>query len=127
MFSMIQSNILQHLSIAKNISRNFKFWIILATDISLLMLALYLSYMLRFEGSILPKQFEQFFSTLPIIIIIKLPVFYFFGLYQGMWRYTSTWDLANIVKATLVATVLIVVTLLYVNRFEGLSRSVFYS
>ncbi len=126
MFSFVKNNILLHLAIAKNISRNPKFWLILATDIVLLVLALYFAYSLRFEGSTLPaERFVQFINTLPIIILVKIPVFYFFGLYRGMWRYTSTRDLLNILKATLVAAVLIVAIFLYINRFEGLSRSVF--
>jgi FlaA1/EpsC-like NDP-sugar epimerase len=123
---MIQTHIMRHLAIAKNISRNPKFWVIWATDIVLLMLALYFSYRLRFEGNLLEtEQIALYTITLPIIFLVKIPVFYVFGLYRGMWRYTSTRDLANIIKATLVSSVLIVAILLYINRFEGLSRSVF--
>lgn len=123
---MIRTYIFRHFSIAKNISKNPKFWVVLATDIVLLMLALYFSYRLRFEGSLLETdQVAHYTITLPIIFFVKIPVFYVFGLYRGMWRYTSTRDLTNIIKATIVSSVLIVAILLYINRFEGLSRSVF--
>lgn len=126
MLSMIRTYIFRHFAIAKNISKNPKFWVIWATDIVLLMLALYFSYRLRFEGSLLETdQVAQYTITLPIIFFVKIPVFYVFGLYRGMWRYTSTKDLINIIKATIVSSVLIVAILLYINRFEGLSRSVF--
>ncbi len=42
-----------------------------------------------------------------------------------MWRYTSMVDLANIIKATFIAAILIVAAILYLNRFVGTSRSVF--
>ena len=129
MFAMIRNNIFLHFTIAKNISRNPKFWMIWATDIFLLMLALYFSYCLRFGdfGEIGSKngQIQQLLSIFPLILLIKIPVFYFFGLYRGMWRYTSTDDLANIIKATLVAGGIIIASLLYINRFANLSRSIF--
>ncbi len=62
---------------------------------------------------------------LPFLICIKIPVFYAAGLYRGMWRYTSLRDLTNILKGTLLASVIIVTVILYFNRFSGMSRSVF--
>lgn len=126
MFVMIRNYIILHFTIAKNVSRNPKFWLIWATDIFLLMLALYFSYCLRFgEIVITGSQFQQFSSIFPLILLIKIPVFYFSGLYRGMWRYTSTDDLANIIKAILVAGGIIIISLLYLTRFESLSRSIF--
>jgi FlaA1/EpsC-like NDP-sugar epimerase len=128
MSSILQSFISQHFAIAKNLSKNPKFWLVLSSDIILLIFALYFSYLLRFEGNVLPAEmrwFEQFLTILPIIVLLKIVVFYFFGLYRGMWRYTSTRDLLNIIQATSLAAVLLVAILLYINRFQGLSRSVF--
>ncbi len=42
-----------------------------------------------------------------------------------MWRYTSLNDLINIVKASTISTFCIIVLILYINRFENVSRSVF--
>ncbi len=90
------------------------------------MLVLYCAYFLRFEGSLrAANQIEQYILTVPLVFFVKLPVCYMYGLYRGMWRYTSTSDLANIIKATLISSFLIVVAFLYINRFEGLSRSIF--
>jgi FlaA1/EpsC-like NDP-sugar epimerase len=41
-----------------------------------------------------------------------------------MWRYTSIADLINIIKATVISTGTLAMTLLIVQRFEGFSRSV---
>jgi len=126
MLAKIKRNFLLHCVVAKNISRNPKFWLVFFTDMILLTCALYISYSLRFEGADLRVDWlSQFFTILPVILLVKAPVFYFFGLYRGMWRYTSTDDLVRIIKATFTAVVLGVVVLLYINRFEGLSRSVF--
>ena len=126
MISTVKNDILRHLAIARNISRNPKFWFVWSIDIVLLILALHVSFSLRFEGSFTTiKYLDQYLNILPVLLLIKIPVFYFFGLYRGMWRYTSTDDLANIIKATLLAGAIVLVTLLYVNRFQGLSRSIF--
>ncbi|MBN2809773.1 MAG: polysaccharide biosynthesis protein [Deltaproteobacteria bacterium] len=102
------------------------FWIILATDIVLLVLAHYLAYEVRSEKSLSPLELHNFISIMPVILLIKLPVFYFFGLYRGMWRYMSTNEVLNLIKATLFSFLLIVSYALFVNRFAGLSRSIFF-
>lgn len=122
----LQTTLFLHLSIAKRMGSSPRFWAILALDILLLSLSLYCAYSLRFEGNVFSlDQSRQFLNVLPITIAVKIPIFYFGGLYRGMWRYTSTDDLLNIFKATSLATMMLVVVFLYANRFSGLSRSVF--
>ncbi|MBU1566212.1 MAG: polysaccharide biosynthesis protein [Proteobacteria bacterium] len=81
--------------------------------------------MVRFEGVIV-DQISQILFFFPVLIVTKIPVFYMFGLYRGMWRYTSIADLLNITKAVAVSSGLIIMSVLYLNRFTGLSRSVFF-
>ena len=64
-------------------------------------------------------------STLRYILPFKLGVFLFFGLYGGMWRYTSVVDLFNVLKATTLSSGGIVLAILFIYRFEGFPRSVF--
>ncbi|BHH85112.1 polysaccharide biosynthesis protein [Desulforhopalus sp. 52FAK] len=126
MLTALRTTIFLHLSFARQISRNPKFWVVISVDILLLIISLYCAYTLRFEGNVFQlEESHQFLAILPITIAVKIPVFYFWGLYRGMWRYTSTEDLFNILKATSIATLVLVVVFLYVNRFAGLSRSVF--
>lgn len=101
------------------------FWIVLLIDIALIVAAHFLAYLVRFDWQIswrIPKILE----VLPFLIISKIPIFYIFGLYRGMWRYTSTSDLINIIKAVTVSSGFIIMSVLYLNRFTGLSRSVFF-
>ncbi|MCP4338322.1 MAG: polysaccharide biosynthesis protein, partial [Desulfobulbaceae bacterium] len=114
-----QPKILWNLLLRKN------FWIVLLVDITLIVAAHFLAYFVRFDWQIswwVPK----ILSALPFLIISKIPIFYIFGLYQGMWRYTSTADLINITKAVAVSSGFIIMSVLYLNRFDGLSRSVFF-
>jgi len=126
MFPQLTDKILFHRKFIQSLIVNPRFWYIFAMDIALIVLAHYLAYLIRFEDGPHGAQFEQFVSLLPILLLVKLPVFYYFGLYRGMWRYTGMIDLLNITKATLLSAIILISLLLYTNRFEGFSRSVFF-
>ena len=65
------------------------------TTIGLLLLAA-LAYVLRFESHLKPDQLLRFAGLLPLILLVKIPLFYLCGLYRGMWRYTSLDDVIRI-------------------------------
>ena len=83
-----------------------------------------LAYLIRFEGDIPPEQMALLLQTLPWIVLLKIAVFAWIGLYRGMWRYTSIADLVNIITATVISAGAIALALVLVRRFEGFSRSV---
>ena len=105
--------------------RNKQFWLILFLDILLLVAAHLTAYWLRFEGQSIVKDRDRILPILPLLIALKLPVFFYFGLYRGLWRYTSLTDLMNITKACAVSFLLVIGTILFEYRFEGFSRAVF--
>ena len=104
------------------VSRNL--YIIMAADTLLLCLSFFGAHLLRFDFSIPGHIDANLWQLVPWVIGIKLVCFYFFDLYRGMWRYTGLNDLFNVVKAMTLATVISVAMILYMNRFEGVSRSV---
>jgi FlaA1/EpsC-like NDP-sugar epimerase len=108
-----------------NLALRGNFWIVLLIDIALILTAYLLAYMVRFEGVIV-NEIPKIVFLVPILIITKIPVFYVFGLYRGMWRYTSIADLINIAKAVMVSSGFIIMYILFLKRFEGFSRSVFF-
>jgi len=102
------------------------FIVIIAIDIFLLGLSFYLAHLVRLDFYIPKKTLFLFKNVLPVVILIKIVCFYFFDLYRGMWRYTSISDLLNIIKATSVSTLIIIIYILFGStRFKGFSRSVF--
>jgi len=101
------------------------FLIVFLADVLLLAAAFIGAHLIRFEFNI-PMYFVQLLKQmLPWVLLVKLSCFYFFGLYRGMWRYTSIADLLNIIKATIVSTLLILAFILFQYRFIGYSRSIF--
>ena len=82
-----------------NLVQRKNFWLVLSVDILLIILAHYAAYLLRFPGWFYGPTFDQFAAALPGLVVVKLCIFYGFGLYRGMWRYTSLRDLLNVIKA----------------------------
>ena len=109
----------------RNIIRKRNFYIMLVLDGGLIAAAYLLSYFLRFEGEIPPQEWQTLMSTIPYILPFKLLLFLAFCLYSGMWRYTGIVDLFNVLKATTTSSVLIVLAILFINRFQGYPRAVF--
>ncbi|GAK57140.1 capsular polysaccharide biosynthesis protein CapD [Candidatus Vecturithrix granuli] len=94
-------------------------------DIFLVTLAFYASYLLRFEFQIPAAQFMTFLNTLPLVVSMKIAIFVFFRIYQGLWRYTGVEDLLKIGKASIVSSLGVVLVILLLYRFQGYPRSVF--
>jgi FlaA1/EpsC-like NDP-sugar epimerase len=92
-------------------------------DAAVLALSLYLSFQLRFEGAIPGSDWQLFTSSIIIIVLIKLIVFFVSGLYDRMWRYVSTRELRVLALDVLIATALSVIPLYYISR-SAFPRSV---
>ena len=105
--------------------KNPKFYLVLFGDVLLLLLAHITAYLFRFEFSLAPDRLQQIRETIIWLVPLKLVVFFFFGLYRGMWRYTSIRDFWLIAQATIVSSLLTMATMLFLNRFQGYSRAVF--
>jgi len=78
-------------------------------ELGLLGLANYLAFSLRFGGAIPPDFFSLWLLTLPLVVGVRSLMFIPFRLYQGLWRYTSLWDLGNIAAAVVLSSALIAV------------------
>jgi len=107
---------------SKIVDKNFL--IILVSDALLVAAAWYGAHLLRFNFQIPDAGMGLVIRILPIVVLLKLVVFYMFDLYQGMWRYTSLNDLFNIIKASVVSSLVILALILFAHRFVGVARSV---
>ncbi|HBH00750.1 MAG TPA: hypothetical protein DDZ42_02340 [Candidatus Rokubacteria bacterium] len=66
----------------------------------------YAAFWIRFEGALGERELALFASTLPWLLAIRMLTFVPFRLYEGLWRYTSIWDLLHIVGGVLVSSTL---------------------
>jgi FlaA1/EpsC-like NDP-sugar epimerase len=96
-------------------------------DALLFVLALYLSFFLRFEGVIPKNELPQFFNSLPLFVGIKVLTFYFFQIYRFTWSYVGLYELLKIFKVQTLCSLLIstiILFLTYEKSFKGFPRSV---
>ena len=104
---------------------NKNFYFILLCDIFFIVLALYLSYAIRFDFVVSDQELSSLMRLLPVVLLIKLATFFGFTLYHGMWRYTSLEDLFSVIKAVSFSTIAIIAFILMRYRFQNYPRSVF--
>lgn len=94
---------------------------------SVVSLAYYGSFLLRFDGDIPPHMYAVIYRTLPILLLVRLITFQRFELYSGLLQYVSVDDIWRAMKAVAVST-LIFMVFVYVMQpgFQGFPRSVFF-
>jgi UDP-GlcNAc:undecaprenyl-phosphate GlcNAc-1-phosphate transferase len=94
-------------------------------DVVLIVLAYWSAYALQFGAFSDSPAWKLFLRTFPIIVVVRLAAFLAFGVYRGLWRYTSMDDLLAFAKAVAAGSVLSMLIILFKFRFQGFSRAVF--
>lgn len=95
-------------------------------DFVLVYIAYYAAYFLRFEGSLLPANIYLLKESLAWLILIKMSVFFTFGLYRGVWRYIGISDFFTIFKVVSLGSIFSILFLTFAFRFNEYSRAVFF-
>jgi FlaA1/EpsC-like NDP-sugar epimerase len=84
------------------------------------------AFWLRFNlGEIPPYYLKSALSALPLVLIVQGLLFWYFGLYRGVWRFASLPDLVRIIKAVAMGGIVVALSLFFVFRMQYLPRSVF--
>ncbi|MCX5829762.1 MAG: nucleoside-diphosphate sugar epimerase/dehydratase [Deltaproteobacteria bacterium] len=109
----------------KKLIRNKHFYYMLIIDAVLVASAYIGAYLLRYEMQLPALEWERIIRILPYLLVLKISCFFLFGLYRGMWRYTSLEDLKRVVKATVVSSLILLLAVLYIYYFKGYSRAAF--
>ncbi len=99
--------------------------IIVVLDLALIILANYFAFALRYDGSIPASELHTFEQTVLALVAIRGVAFALFGMNEGLWRYTSVWDLQNILKGVLISTVVFYGWVRWVMEISSYPRSVF--
>ncbi len=84
------------------------------------------AFWLRFNLDTIPApQWEAAIFSLPILAIVQGWVFWYLGLYRGVWRFASVPDLLRIAKAIAAGVIVAAVVLFFTTRMQHMPRSVF--
>ncbi len=103
---------------------NYRRSLILVSQIGLLAMSYYGSFLLRFDFS--PEMGYQllFVRTLVLVVAVELLVFYVFGLLRGWWRYVGMSDALDICKAAFTNAIVLYLLIELVLKVNGYPRSV---
>src|SRR5947199_4082419 len=94
-------------------------------DVVLIVLAYWSAYAIKFEPFSDSPAWKLFLRTLPVLVVVRLAAFLFFGVYRGMCRYTGMDDLVVFAKAVAGGSLISMLIILFKFRFQGFSRAVF--
>jgi FlaA1/EpsC-like NDP-sugar epimerase len=84
------------------------------------------AFWLRFNLDEIPaNHWNAALDALPLVIVVQGAVFWYFGLYRGVWRFASIPDLLRIAKAIGVGVLVASLAIFLASRMQGVPRSVF--
>ncbi|MFC7396051.1 SDR family NAD(P)-dependent oxidoreductase [Chelatococcus sp. GCM10030263] len=94
---------------------------IVAHDLVVTALAVTLAFVIRFEDARLATRLAALPTMLPLFVVYAGVVYWFFSLYRSKWRFASLPDLSNIVRAStvLALTLLVADYVLASSSFYG--------
>jgi len=93
----------------------YRFPLLIIFQLGLLALSYIGSYYLRFEGLIPRAEYRTMIKTLPIVLSVQGLLFLYHNFFQGLWRYVSFPDLKNILRATSLSLVVLIILDFFLN------------
>ena len=107
----------------KLISQNRRAFLMLI-DTSAIALSFFGAFLLRFDFNIPSEFLSLLISWLPVFIGIQLIFFNISGFYNVIWRFTSVWEMLNIIKSVTISSLTGIVFLGLIQGWAGYPRSV---
>jgi O-antigen biosynthesis protein WbqV len=93
-------------------------------DLVMTGIALVVAYNLRVTGEFWTAHAPTTLTIgLPLLILLAAPVYWFGGLYRGVWRYASLPDLVRLLRAVTVLCIVFTIGMFLATRLEGMPRS----
>lgn len=105
--------------------RNLNFYAMLLADVAIFALALYAAYLFRFDFDVPERFSSQYQGLLKYVLVFKGALFLLFGLYRGMWRYTSLDDFWRLLRVTALQSLILVSFVGFRFSLIGVPRSIF--
>jgi FlaA1/EpsC-like NDP-sugar epimerase len=84
------------------------------------------AYWLRYNLGVIPDFFwQQAWMLLPVVMVLQAVLFWYFGLYRGVWRFASMPDLMRILKAVGCGVLSVAAAAYGFTQWHGVPRSAF--
>ena len=99
--------------------------LIVAVHLILIPAAYFGAFGARFDFHIPPAELRTFARTLPYLLVVRLLIFAWYGLFRGYWRHVGLRDLVDLGVAATLSTALFAGALIATGWPAALPRSVF--
>lgn len=86
-----------------NLVLAYRSFVVIGTQLILILAANVTAFELRFEGEIPPEYAQVMWDQMPAVLLIFGSGLWAFGIQQGLWRYVGLYDLGKIISASLVS------------------------
>jgi len=96
-----------------------------ALHAALVALANFIAFELRFDGDIPLAYWRVMTDSLAWLMLFRLSAFVPFRLFEGLWKYTSLWDLRSIVLSVVTSSVALAAFMQAFGPAPGYPRSVY--
>ncbi len=97
--------------------------LVFAVDVFIIAICYIAAYFIRFDGVLPAEYLNMMWSTLPVVLLIRMGAVVCFKLNSGMRQYASIKDLSQIIKAVSVSSVIIITVT--IMAYTGQPRSIF--
>ena len=96
-------------------------------DLAMVPVAWLGAYWLRYNLGVIPDFFwQQAVTLLPVVMLLQALLFWYFGLYRGVWRFASMPDLMRILKAVAGGVLAVGAAAYVITQWHGVPRSAFF-
>ena len=93
--------------------------VVLGLHLLLVPLGYYMAFALRFDFRPPDRHIDLFWRTVPYLMVLRMASFAIFGLFHGWWRHVGMRDLIDLVRATTLSSVLLVLALFMTGDLTG--------
>ena len=100
-------------------------WLTTTVQACLVVAALLIAWMLRFDFSLPQKQ--TLYIVAPILVVVRIAAIWRFGLLRGWWRYVGIDDIPQIIKADVVGSVIFLIVVRYGLGLTSFPRTVYFT
>lgn len=93
--------------------------VVLGLHLLLVPLGYYMAFALRFDFRPPERHIDLFWRTVPYLMVLRMASFAIFGLFHGWWRHVGMRDLIDLVRATTLSSVLLLLALFMTGDLTG--------
>jgi UDP-GlcNAc:undecaprenyl-phosphate GlcNAc-1-phosphate transferase len=99
--------------------------LVIGGDLLMIAMAYFGAYFLRTGFQFTDPEGMAVVKAFPFVLVVRSACFFRYGLYRGVWKYTSTPDVLRIIKAVTTGSVIILALVVLFYRFVAFPRSLF--